>query len=133
LPSDKSKKNVETLLPQQIALMERDPEFYGRLDKLSRLRFRGNENLFGDLCIEIGAAEHYGHRSILAQILREGKWRTEARDVQPWLRGNLAKRVERLEGQNDFDASGRRRKRGPRFDKRSGVLIEPDERPFEEF
>ena len=100
---------------------------------MSRLPVRENKKLWDEFCLDIGAGDVYEHLPILVGILQEGKWRTEALNVKKWLRGNLAKRVKRSVGEDDYDLNGKRRNFGPKFDKRSGALIKPVERPFAEF
>src|SRR5271165_4571925 len=127
-------------------LEKRDSELYGRLDKMSQLSLQEIKPLWDEFCIEINAENFYEHLPIFVEILQEGNWRTDALDVRRWLRGNLAKRVKRLCGPEDYgpavasvDEQGRpvisrtRRPSGLRFDKRDGTLIAFGTQPYTEF
>jgi hypothetical protein len=70
---------------------------------------------------------------ILVEIMREGKWRTDAWDIKRWLRQNLARRVKRSKGLEDYDRNGKRRPGDPKFDRRNGALTKCETRPFAEF
>jgi|SRR5271165_181796 len=83
-------------------LREREPDLYGRLDKMSQLSLQEIEPLWYEFCIEINAEDFYEHLPIFVEILPDGKWRTDALDVRKWLRGNLAKRVKRMCGSEDY-------------------------------
>ena len=113
---------------------------------MSRLPLKGNQKSWDDFCVEIGAGRYYEHMPILVKIVQEGGWRTDALKPPEWLRVNLAKRVMRLCGPDDYgpavasvDKRGRpvisitRRPSWPRFDKRSGLLISHGTRPYAEF
>lgn len=125
-----------SVLARENPLCEREPELYKKLDELSRLPLQGNEELYGEFCVEIGAGDHYEHLPVLAEILHEGNWRTGVWKVKPWIRQDFARRVRRAAGTDDFDSTGKRRPPKPpgaNFDKRSGLLISYETRPFVEF
>jgi hypothetical protein len=62
---------------------------------MSQLPVEGNQEAWDGFCIEIKLGDFYEYLHVLAAILQEGKWRTEALDVIPWLRKNLTQRVKR--------------------------------------
>ena len=115
-------------------LQKRDPALYQRFDEMSRLPLQ-EKQAWDKFCIEIKAGDFYEQMPILAQILQEGRWRTDAWDPKPWLRGQLAKRARRSGAPEDYgpDVNARRRPGGPKFDKRNGALVAFSERPFTEF
>ena len=128
-----NKKKYRTPTAQAHPLQERDPELYKRLDKMSRLPLNGNQKLWDEFCIEIGAERYYEYMPILVEIMQEGKWRTETLYPRKWLRANLARRVKRVSAAEDYDPTGKRRACGPRFDERSGALTAYATQPFTEF
>ena len=141
-----NKKKYRRAIAQAHPLQERDPELYKRLDKMSRLPLKGNQKLWDDFCAEIGGEDYYEYMPILVKIVQEGGWRTDALKPLEWLRGNLAKRVMRLCGPDDYgpavasvDKEGRpvisrtRRPSWPKFDKRNGALTAFATRPYAEF
>src|SRR5664279_5256264 len=113
---------------------------------MSRLPLKGNQKLWDDFCAEVGGEDYYEYMPILVKIVQEGGWRTDALKPLEWLRGNLAKRVMRLCGPDDYgpavasvDNEGRpvisrtRRPSWPKFDKRNGALTAFATRPYAEF
>lgn len=116
-------------------LQERDPELYKRLDEMSRLPLQGNKQLWDEFCIEIGAGYFYEDLPTLVEILQQGKWRTGILHPRTWLRKNLARRVKRSRGHEDFGPAvdARRRPSFPKFDKRNGALVASGTQPFAEF
>jgi hypothetical protein len=141
-----AKTGYRTEVARANPLQKRDPELYNRLDQMSRMSLEDNKKLWDEFCIEIKAGDLYEHLPILVEILHEGKWRTDALDVRKWLRGNLAKRVKRLCGPEDYgpaavsvDEQGwpvisrTRRPSWPKFDKRNGALIAVGTQPYTEF
>jgi hypothetical protein len=140
------KKKYRRAIKQAHPLRERNPALYKRLDQMSRLPLKENQKLWDDFCVEIGGEDYYEYMPILVKIVQEGGWRTDALKPLEWLRGNLAQRVMRLCGPDDYgpavasvDKEGRpvisttRRPSWPRFDKRSGLLISHGTRPYTEF
>jgi hypothetical protein len=119
-------------------LQEREPELYKRLDEITQTPLDKCWQLWGvddvdGLCVEIGAEAYYEYLPIFLEILKEGKWRTRVLHVRPWLCENLARRVRRSGALEDYDATGKRRNAGPKFDKRNGALTAYTTRPFVEF
>jgi hypothetical protein len=138
----KRKKTIRqrTIVCRAHDLEEREPELYRRLDEMSQTPLEKCQQLWGangenGLCVEIGAEAYYEHLPIFLEILKEGKWRTQAVHVKPWLRENLARRVKKLNGPDDYgpDMNAKRRPGGARFDKRNGALIAFATRPLAEF
>jgi hypothetical protein len=112
---------------------------------MSQLSLQEIKLLWDEFCVEINAEDFYEHLPTFVEIPQEGKWRTDALDVRKWLRGNLAKRVRRLCGPEDYgpsvasaDDHGRpvisetRRPSWPKFDKRNGALVAVGTQPFTE-
>src|SRR5664280_327909 len=126
-------RRYKTALAQAHPLQERDPELYKRLDKMSRLPLKGNQKLWDEFCIEIGAERYYEYMPILVEIMQEGKWRTDTLYPRKWLRENLAKRVKRASVPEDYGPTGKRYAGGPKFDKRNGALTAFATRPYAEF
>lgn len=127
-----------TIACRELPLQEREPELYKRLDEMSQTQLERCWQLWGvdgidGLCVEIGAEAYYEHLPIFVEILKEGKWRTHALHVRTWLRENLARRVRRSGALEDYDATGKRRNGGPKFDMRNGALTAFATRPFVEF
>jgi len=114
-------------------LEKRDPELYKRLSTLSRLPLAENKEQWDEFCVEIGADDSYEHLPTLVEIMREGKWRTDALNPLLWLRQELVNRVGKSKRHDDYDRTGKRRPGGSRFDKRNGALVSPVMRPFAEF
>ena len=129
----KKGRRYTTALARAHPLQERDPELYKRLDELSRLPLQEHKQLWDEFSLDIGAGDSYEHLPILVEILEEGKWRTEALNVKKWLRENLARRAKRASAPEDYGPTGRRRRGGPKFDKRNGALIASATRPYAEF
>jgi|ERR1035437_4736765 hypothetical protein len=129
----KLKKKTAKQATAQREIISDDAGFYGRLEGMSQLPFEGNKKSWGGLCLEIGANKYYIHLELLAEIVREGKWREGVRNLKAWLCKSLARRVERLEGKEDYGPNGMRRPGKPKFDKRNGALTALSERPFTEF
>ena len=129
------KRGYKTAIARAMPLEQRDPALYQRLDKLSRLPLKGNRKAWAELCVEINAEEYFEYLSILVEIIHEGKWRTDALEVKKWLRGNLANRVRRIAGVDDYGSPSNavRRPSYPRFDKRNGALVDFGTNPFAEF
>lgn len=82
-----AKTKGRILAARACPLNERNPELYKRLDDLSQRPLQGNKQLWDEFCVEIGAEQYYEHLPILVEILREGKWRTNALHPIPWLQG----------------------------------------------
>jgi hypothetical protein len=118
------KPGYKTALARAHPLHERDPELYKRLDEMSRLSPQEIKPLWDEFCIEIKARDFYEHLPIFIEILQEGKWRTEALSVKTWLHGNLAKRIKRSHGVEDYgpEVNAKRRPSRRRVDRRSGAL-----------
>src|SRR5664280_950153 len=131
----KKGRRYKTALAQAHPLLERDPALYKRLDQMSRLPLKGNKKSWDDFCVEIGAGRYYEYMPILVEIMQEGKWRTDTLYPMKWLRENLANRVKRVSAPEEGEdyPTGKRRPGGPRFDKRSGLLISHGTRPYAEF
>lgn len=127
------KPRYKTMMARAHPLQEREPELYKRLDEMARLPLQGNQQLWDEFCIEIKAGDFYEHLPILVEILQAGKWRTDALNVMPWLRQNLARRVKRSSAPEDYGPTGQRRIGGPKFDRRNGALTAFAIRPFAEF
>ena len=127
------KPGYKTALARAHPLQERDPELYKRLDEMSRLSPQENKPFWDEFCIEIKAEDNYEALSTFVEILQEGKWRTDALNVRPWLRKNLAKRVKRFSAPEDYGPMGKRLPSRRRFDRRSGALTAFSTRPFTEF
>ena len=129
----KKGRRYTTALARAHPLQERDPELYKRLDELSRLPLQKHKQLWDEFSLDIGAGDSYEHLPILVEILQEGKWRTEALNVKKWLRENLSRRTKRASPPEDYGPTGRRRRGGPKFDKRNGALTAFATRPYAEF
>jgi hypothetical protein len=141
-----AKTGYRTAVARANPLQKRNPELYEWLDQMSRLSLEDNKKLWDEFCIEIKAGDLYEHLPILVEIVHEGKWRTDALKPLEWLRGKLARRVERLCGPEDYgpavasvDERGRpvisrtRRPSWPKFDKRNGAVIAVGTQPYTEF
>jgi hypothetical protein len=79
------------------------------------------------------ASNFYEHLPILVEIVREGRWRTNALKPETWIRLEFSSRLRKAHKDDDYDRTGKRRPGGPRFDKRNGALISWEARPYAEF
>jgi hypothetical protein len=127
------KPGYKAMIARAHPLQERDPELYKRLDEMSRVSLQENKQLWDEFCREIKAEDFYEHLAILVEIVQEGKWRTKVLNVREWLRVQLARRAKRSTAPEDYGPTGRRRRGGPKFDKRNGALTAFATRPFTEF
>jgi hypothetical protein len=60
---------------------------------MARLSIQEIKPLWDEFCVEIKAQDFYEELATFVEILREGKWKTDALRVTPWLRENHTGRL----------------------------------------